>query len=393
MIWASALSTIQDTEAALEEIEHSIWAQLNGRRPDLVCAFISSHHAKNYPHIAEQCNELFGPCVSLGCSGAGLVGGGNERESGPGIALCVAHLPDVSISPFHICQEQCPSADAGPDAWAQLVGSDRSLPTCFVLMANLAGPPPLDPRPVLAGLDFAYPGCTQVGGLASALDDNVQFLDGSLYANGLIGIALQGNIEMEALVARGCRPLGEPMTANTCEHNLLFELDNRPASQVLAELYHSLNETDQARMRDSLLLGIASTEIKDPSEPHEFLMRNIVQMDHEKGVLAIGDVLRSGQTVQFHLRDTEAANEELDLLLKEYSAQSSSPCGALLFTCTGRGQRLFLETNYESNAFFNSVGHIPLTGFFCSGEIGPVGHSTHLHGYTSSFGLFRPARQ
>ena len=99
-------------------------------------------------------------------------------------------------------------------------------------------------------------------------------------------------------------------------------------------------------MRDSLLLDIASTEIKDPSEPHEFLMRNIVQMDHEKGLLAIGDVLRSGQTVQFHLRDAEAANEELDLLLKEYSDQSSSPRGALLFTCTGRGQHLFSEPNY-----------------------------------------------
>lgn len=393
MIWASALSTKQDTDAALAEIEQSIWEQLDGRDPDLVCAFVSSHHGKKYPYIAEQCNELFGPNVSLGCSGAGLVGGGDERESGPGIALCVAHLPDVSISPFHICQEQCPSADAGPDAWAQLIGADRSLPTHFVLIANLAGPPPFDPRPLLAGLDFAYPGCTQIGGLASALDDNVLFLNGLLHTNGLTGIALQGNIEMEALVARGCRPLGKPMTANTCEHNLLFELDNRPASQALAELYHSLSENDQVCMHDSLLLGIASTEIKDPSEPHEFLMRNIVQMDHEKGLLAIGDVLRSGQTVQFHLRDAEAANEELDLLLKEYSDQSSSPNGALLFTCTGRGQHFFSEPNYESNAFFKRVGHIPLTGFFCSGEIGPVGHSTNLHGYASSFGLFRPARQ
>ena len=232
MIWASALSTRQDTDVALAEIEQSIWKQLDGRRPDLVCAFVSSHHGKNYPYIAEQCNELFRPSASVGCSGAGLVGGGDERESGPGIALCVAHLPDVSISPFHICQEQCPSADAGPDAWAQLVGADRSLPTHFVLMANLAG------------LDFAYPGCTQVGGLASALDDNVLFLNRSLHANSLIGIALQGNAEMEALVARGCRPLSKPMTANTCEHNLLFELDNRPTSQALAELYHSLSESD-----------------------------------------------------------------------------------------------------------------------------------------------------
>ena len=71
-----------------------------------------------------------------------------------------------------------------------------------------------------------------------------------MHANGLIGIALQGNIEMEALVAHGCQSLGETTTANTCEHNLLFELDNRPASQVSAELYHSLNETDKARMRN-----------------------------------------------------------------------------------------------------------------------------------------------
>ena len=393
MIWASALSTRQNTDVALTEIEHSIWSQLDGKRPDFVCAFVSSHHADNYRHIAQQCNELFKPRVSLGCSGAGLVGGGEERESGPGIALCAAHLPDVATFPFHIRQEQCPSADAGPDAWAQLIGADRSLPAHFVLMANLAGPPPFDPRPLLAGLDFAYPGCTQIGGLASALDDNVLFLDGSLHANGLIGIALQGNIEMETLVARGCRPLGDSMTANTCEHNLLFELDDRPASQVLAELYHSLSEADQARMRDSLLLGIASTEIKDPSEPHEFLMRNIVQMDHEKGFLAIGDVLRPGQTVQFHLRDTEAANEELDLLLRDCSLRGDRPHGALLFTCTGRGQHLFSAPNYESSAFFDRVGRIPLTGFFCSGEIGPVGHSTHLHGYTSSFGLFRPARK
>ncbi len=391
MIWASALSTKASASAALADIKRTVDAQLDGQRPDLVCAFVSSHHASHYQYIAQQCNALFEPRVSIGCSGAGQLGGGCEAEQGPALALCAAHLPDVSIHPFYCRQEQCPNADAGPDAWVRLVGADRAHPAHFVLMANLAGPPSFDPRPLLAGLDFAYPGCTQIGGLASALDDNILFLDGSLHGNGLVGIALQGNIQVDALVARGCRPIGNPMTANTCEENLLFQLDEKPASQMLAELYHSLSPQDQARMRDGLLLGIASTELKDPLEPGDFLMRNIVHMDHEKGYLAIGDVLRPGQTVQFHLRDAEAASEELDILLQDYCARGARPRGSLLFTCTGRGQQLFSHPEHESKAFFERVGHVPLTGFFCSGEIGPVGPSTHLHGYTSSFGLFRPA--
>ncbi len=389
MIWASALSTLSTTSAALTELKRAIDQQLDGRRPDLVCVFASPHHSDNYLQIAQRVSTHFSPRTSIGCSGAGLVGGGCEREEGPALVLCAAHLPGVGIHPFHTTGNQYPNADASPDAWTELVGAGRDQQTHFVLLANLAGPPSFDPRPLLAGLDFAYPGCTQIGGLASAADHNALFLDGALHNNGLVGIALQGNLHVDTLVARGCRPIGQPMTANTCENHLLFQLNDRPASQVLAELYHSLPAADQERMRHGLLIGVASTELKDEFEPEDFLMRNIVHMDHEKGYLAIGDSLRPGQTVQFHLRDAAAANEDLELLLDRYDREDRTPAGALLFTCTGRGRQLFGKTNHDSDAFFNQVGDVPLTGFFCNGEIGPIGQDTHLHGYTSSFGLFR----
>jgi len=390
MIWASALSTTTTTSAALTELKREIDQQLDGRRPDLVCAFASSHHSDNYLQVAQRISTHFSPRVSIGCSGAGLVGGGYEKENVPALVLCAAHLPDVDIHPFHATDNQYPSADASPDAWAELVGAERDQHTHFVLLANLAGPPAFDPRPLLAGLDFAYPNCTQIGGLASAAENNALFLNGVLHNNGLVGIALQGNLQVDTLVAHGCRPIGEPMTANTCEEHLLFQLNDRPASQVLAELYHSLPQADQYHMRHGLLIGVASTELKNELEPADFLMRNIVHMDHEKGYLAIGDILRPGQTVQFHLRDSESANEELGLLLNRYCREEWQPAGALLFTCTDRGEQLFGKANHESNAFFNRVGDVPLAGFFCNGEIGPIGQDTHLHGYTSSFGLFRP---
>lgn len=389
MIWASALSTLPTTSTALTELKRAVDQQLDGRRPDLVCAFASSHHSDNYLQIAQRISVHFSPRASIGCSAAGLVGGGYEKEQGPALVLCAAYLPGVEIHPFHATANQCPNADASPDAWADLVGAGREQHTHFILLANLAGPPAFDPRPLLAGLDFAYPGCTQIGGLASASDYNAFFLDGALHSNGLVGVALQGNLHVDALVARGCRPIGQPMTANTCEDHLLFQLDDRPASQVLADLYHSLPAADQERMRQGLLIGVASTELKDELEPEDFLMRNIVHMDHEKGYLAIGDTLRPGQTVQFHLRDAAAASEDLEILLERYCCEGSEPAGALLFTCTGRGQQLFGTANYDSNTFFKRVGDVPLTGFFCNGEIGPIGRDTHLHGYTSSFGLFR----
>ena len=145
-------------------------------------------------------------------------------------------------------------------------------------------------------------------------------------------------------------------------------------------------------MQYALHVGVASTELKDDLEPGDFLMRNVIHMDQERGFLAVGDELRQGQTVQFHLRDADAASEDLDGLLDRHQREGrdASPAGALLFTCTGRGQALFGQPDHDSNAFFQAVGEVPLGGFFCGGEIGPVGPATHVHGYTSSFGLFSP---
>ena len=102
------------------------------------------------------------------------------------------------------------------------------------------------------------------------------------------------------------------------------------------------------------------------------------------------EVLREGQVVQFHVRDSESAATDLDTLLvnhvKEWSGGARA--GALLFSCLGRGQHLFGKPDHDTGLFRNKVGDTPLGGFFCNGEIGPVGSSTFLHGFTSSFGIF-----
>ena len=390
MQWASAISTQPDATSALTEIKRAISEQLEGPHADLVCAFVSPHYADSFAQISQLIRAHFAPRAFIGCTALGIVGGSREIEHQPALSLSAARLPGVELYPFHL--DDYPGPDEGPEAWEEALGVPRADPAYFILLADPMGPPPCDPRPLLAGIDYAYPNAVQIGGLASVIEGNVLFLDDALHRTGLVGIGLQGNVHVDAIVAQGCRPIGPPMTITTCEEHILHELDGQPAFQILAALYQSLPSEDQERMRYALHIGIASTELKVDLEPGEYLMRNVIHMDQERGFLAIGEELRQGQTVQFHLRDADAASEDLDVLLEHYQENKNAtpPAGALLFTCTGRGQSLFGQPDHDSNAFFQSLGEVPLSGFFCGGEIGPVGPTTHLHGYTSSFGLFSP---
>jgi small ligand-binding sensory domain FIST len=121
------------------------------------------------------------------------------------------------------------------------------------------------------------------------------------------------------------------------------------------------------------------------------LIRNIVGIDSRTGVMAIGERLEEGQIVQFHLRDAKTSQEDLNGILRNYSDQHApmDSAGALLFSCLGRGKYLYGLADHDTNMFKDIIGDIPLGGFFCNGEIGPVGGTTYLHGYTSSFGIFR----
>ena len=137
-----------------------------------------------------------------------------------------------------------------------------------------------------------------------------------------------------------------------------------------------------------------AAELLTEHRPGDFLIRNVLGADPQSGALAIGERLRRGQTVQFHVRDARTSAEDLDSLLGRFASTPASADlrGALLFSCLGRGVNLYGRPDHDTDLFRVHLGALPLGGFFCNGQIGPVSGATHLHGFTSSFGLFRPAR-
>lgn len=390
MRWASRISENPSLEDAVRECcDHAIRA-LEGASPDLAVAFVSAQHSAEYDALPELIRKNMGEVRLFGCSGGGVIGGGREVENRPGFSLTVAEMPGVTVNGFHLEGDELPSMDAGPDAWSKLVGLETGESPPFLLLAD---PYTFPASNFILGMDYAFPASVKVGGLASGgQGSNALYLANQVYFSGAVGLAFSGDITVETVVAQGCRPIGEPMNITGCRNNILTGLDGTPPMEVLQKLYTTLNERDQGLMRYSLFLGVVMDEFEDNPQQGDFLIRNLIGTDSQSGALAIGEMLREGQLVQFHLRDALTSREDLAAVLGRYASDHTGalPQGALMFSCLGRGEHLYGQPDHDTNLFHEVLAPIPLGGFFCNGEIGPVGGTTFLHGYTSSFGLFRP---
>lgn len=396
MKWASILSGPHSKKAPLAAVIENcctkIKDELARESPDLCIAFISPHFLDEYARIPGLLKDHLSPGTLIGCSAGGLIGGGLEIEHEPAVAVTAAHLPGVNIRGFHLQDSDLPDPDDGPESWEKLLGVKAESQPGFLLLPD---PFSFGIDALVEGLDFAFPRSTKIGGLASGAHRpgvNALFLDERVLGKGAVGVCLSGNVVMEAVVAQGCRPIGWPLHITRCQKNFLFELDGRPAVNALHEVLSALPAHDRELSRNSLFLGVAMDEFKDSFAPGDFLVRNILGVEPASGALVVGELLEEERTVQFHLRDAATSADDLRLLLKRYrDSHKDAAEGALLFSCLGRGEHLYGVPNHDSDCFKEYMGPVPLGGFFSNGEIGPVGGTTFLHGYTSSFGIFRPA--
>jgi small ligand-binding sensory domain FIST len=203
-------------------------------------------------------------------------------------------------------------------------------------------------------------------------------------------VGFGGAVRLDTVVSQGCRSIGEPLVITRAEENRILELGRRPALQVAEELLSQLPAEDMELLRaGGLFVGLVINEYQERFGRGDFLIRSLLGADRETKALAIGDAARAGQTLQFHLRDAASADEELRELLAEEIGRGAA--GGLLFSCNGRGTRMFPEPNHDARVTREVLPGLPLAGFFAMGELGPVGGKSFIHGHTASLVLFRPA--
>jgi small ligand-binding sensory domain FIST len=375
MRWASTVSRQADLAEAAAEAGATVSAALEGERPDLVVAFVSHHHAEAYERVPELVQAHLPGGLLIGCSAGGVIGGGHEVEDAPGFSLTAARLPEVTITPLEAADPELPRPPGTPPQ-----------------LLLLADPFSFDVEALVHTLDATVPDAVVVGGLASGgrrPGENALYFGGEVRRAGLVGVALDGNVALDTIVAQGCRPIGDPMFVTRCERNVIFELDGRPAVLALQLVLDTLPKEDRALVRQSLFVGVVMRERQQQYGQGDFLIRNVLGVEPKQAALVVGTQVQENQVVQFHLRDAKTSADDLIHLLARYREQ---PHGSLLFSCLGRGHHLYGRPDHDTDVFRAALGDVPLGGFFCNGEIGPVQGRTFLHGYTSAFGLFRPRR-
>lgn len=392
MQWASALSPDPSLERAAVECAAAVRREL-GAAPDLAVVFVSEQHAEYYGELAEWIEAGLEPRHWIGCSAGGVIGRGREIERSPGVSITAATMPGAEIASFHLPPGLFGATGPSSDVLCQATGAAVTDDPAFVVLAD---PFSFEAEACIRGLDSAFPAAAKAGGLASGGRQpgaNALYVDGGLHAGGAVGVALSGEVAMDTVVAQGCRPIGSPMFVTRCERNLLHGLDGRTPYEVLADIYESLDARDRELFQQSLFLGMVMRPERQEYGQGDFLIRNIVGVDPKAGCLAIGAVLREHMVVQFHLRDARTSRADLESMLTTYRAEGrGEPRGALMFSCLGRGRALYGRADHDTDLVREHLGSVPLGGFFCNGEIGPVQGQTFLHGYTTSLALFRRRR-
>ncbi|HEY2748949.1 MAG TPA: FIST N-terminal domain-containing protein [Polyangia bacterium] len=384
MKWASALSEAQDSATAMSATTAELERQLGGVAPDLVVAFASPHHADAYAALPAQIAAAFPRALLFGCSAAGVIGAGHEVEERPALSLTAASLPGVTLRALAF--GDAPGGDAPAAETVAQVGVAVEDDPQFLVICD---PYTFDGDALVAGLDAAYPSGRKVGGLASGgrgPGQNALWSGERMQRVGAVGVAMSGDIAVDTIVAQGCRPIGDPMPVTRADGHVVRELGGKSPVAVMRAIYDGLDKRDKELFRHSLFVGLEMEEGRIEFRG-DFLVRNIVGVDPNSGALAVAANVRQWQVIQFLLRDAKTAEQDLSERLERF--RGPKPAGALLFSCMGRGQNLFGRADHDTDLFRARVGAVPLGGFFCNGEIGPVGGQTFLHGYTSAFGLFR----
>lgn len=384
MRWTSQAVLDDEPASAVGALAEQVKDALEGQEPDLVFAFAGPSLDDE---LAARLDGAFPLAVVVGAAAAGVIGGHRELEGRSALSLTAARLPATRV---HV---QAFGLELGRELEARhLHASLAPDGTPPALVVALLDPRFGDPSQLLESLDQAFPDAVIVGGMASGPANRPALLvDGRASGAGGVLVALQGGLQVEPVVAQGCKPIGEPMLVTRVDRHLIQELGQSRPVEVMRALHQSLGDSDRALFERALFLGV---EMRDQLEYQQgdFLIRNVLGIEPRSGSLAVAAAIDQWKAVQFHLRDADTSAEDLRRRLNEATTVArSSPEVALLFSCVGRGEGLYGEASHDTRVIREVFKDIPVGGFFANGEIGPVAGKTHLHGYTSAIALVGPS--
>ncbi len=362
-------------------------------RSPVTCLFLFVSGEKvgeNSNRIRIELDELAPGIPVFGCSAESLVGRGREIEGQT--AASVLLIGEVSQSP-QIFQMECLQTPDGPtvvgitneiveraqECNGMLVAACPRSFSVDMLIETLEPDRGANVVPILGGY------CSSQNWEANS----TLFCNDKVFRSGAIGLVLPPELHWQTIVSQGCRPIGDPMVITALDGNTVVGLGGKPALPVLRDLFQRLPNHERDMAIDALLIGRAITEYSDTFSHGDFLIRNVQGVDTEADGIVVTDRFQVGQTVRFHVRDAEGANSDLMNLLQRVSNGGKESKAGLLFSCNGRGQRMFSQPNHDALAIDHYFPGLPLSGIFAAGEFAPLANRNLTHGFTAVAAFLR----
>jgi small ligand-binding sensory domain FIST len=376
---SAGLSGAPGSAAAAAEAAAAAGNELGTGEPDVAFLFLSAHHLERAAEAAAAVREELRPGCLVGCVSSGVVAGRTELQEGPGAAVWAATLPGAEVEPYHavaLLTEEGAAVAGFPDV------DDAALVT---LLADITFPV----SPFLSFLNEEHPGLPLVGGIATGggyPGAQALILDDDVHDQGMVGVSISG-ADVRIVVSQGCSPIGREAVITEADGGAVHRLAGLPALEWMKTQLASLPPEEQRLAERGLLAGIVIDENKAEYERGDYLMRGLVAIDEESGAVVVGEDVRVGQTLRLHVRDAVTADDDLRESLGA-ALRGATPAGALLFTCNGRGTHMFPQPDHDGRLVSSALGSPAVAGFFCGGEIGPVGGRAFLHGFTATLALF-----
>ncbi len=350
-------------------------------RADLGFLYVTDALAAHLPKIVALLRQSTGVKTWAGSVGVGIAATGAEYFDCPAMAVLVASLPKNAWRLIPNLERGDPEVGGGPlAAVKQWVDAQASGP--------LTGPPfgvvHADPRnpelpQLVTGLADAVSGFL-VGGLASSRGAMDQ-VAGEVVRGGVSGVLFAPNVAIATGLSQGCSPIGPVRTVTAARQNVLFEIDGRPALEV----FKSDTGEVLARQLEKVAGYIHAAFPVTGDDTGDYLVRNLIGIDPERGWLAVGEQVSPGDRILFVRRDRAAAEEDLVRMIRRLKrGAAAAPKAGLYFSCVARGPNMFGPDSAELGILRRELGDVPLVGMFCNGEIS----KNRLYGYTGVLTLF-----
>jgi len=387
MRWAAAHSVLEDAAAAADEAATAVAARLGDGPADLVMAFFTAPLAADAESLVAALRRRLAPGCILGASAGAVVTTTREIEGGAALSVIASRLPGVDVKPFVLASPNWGQTAEDPLEFARhTTGVDGA-----EIVMLIGDPFSLDAESVLRAFNRHARGVRIVGGMASAglrPHANTLVLNDWIAHEGGVAVALRGALRADVVVSQGCRPIGPVLVVTRAEQNVILELDGQPALERAEQVLRELSDDEQAYLKQGLYVGRPARG--GASGRGDYLIRNLLGADRDRGALAVGDRVAERERVRLHVRDARTAQEDLELLLSPQVVDSRAHA-ALVFSCNGRGRAFFGRSDRDIGTIQSMLGgDVPAAGFFCAGELGPVGEMNYVHGHTASIAILRP---